>query len=195
MQLRSDCAFCFFSICRWKNTLRLKSRHTLALSLGETKEREATLELNIVKVNEQQSSLHSNWAKYSGRVRLCGTKKLQVSKGSQSSGASQTSIQACTLLATEGINRRTQESATSLVIMTTPICDASMQKRKRKKEKRKKIQWKQYLIISHIIVYWDNVGQHIFISAKQFHKFIRLLFKGVNVLVLQDGGVTQIQLV
>ena len=26
-----------FSICRWKNTLRLKSRHILALSLGETK--------------------------------------------------------------------------------------------------------------------------------------------------------------
>ena len=37
-----------FSICRWKNTLRLKSRHTSALSLGETKKREATLELNIV---------------------------------------------------------------------------------------------------------------------------------------------------
>jgi hypothetical protein len=31
-----------------------------------------------------------------------------------------------------------QESATSFVMMTTPICDASMQKEKKKKEKRKK---------------------------------------------------------
>jgi hypothetical protein len=55
----------------------------------------------------------------------------------KSSGMSQTSIEACTLLATEGCNRRTQESATSLVAMTTPICDASMQKEKRKRKKEK----------------------------------------------------------
>jgi hypothetical protein len=68
--------------------------------------------------------------------------------------------------------------------MTTPLCDASMQKRKKKKEKKKERFQGMYLIVSHIIVHWDDVGQHIFISAKKFHKFIRLLFKGVNVLVL-----------
>jgi hypothetical protein len=31
-----------------------------------------------------------------------------------------------------------QESATSLIMMTTPICDASMQKEKRKRKKKKK---------------------------------------------------------
>jgi hypothetical protein len=55
----------------------------------------------------------------------------------KSSGVRQTSNKACTLLVTEGCNGRTQESATSLVVMTTPICDASMQEEKKKKEKEK----------------------------------------------------------
>ncbi len=37
---------------RWKNTLRLKSRHIIALSLKETKKKEATLELRIVNSKE-----------------------------------------------------------------------------------------------------------------------------------------------
>ncbi len=48
-----------------------------------------------------------------------------------------THFTACTLLATEGRSRMTQESATSRVVMATPLCDMSMQKEK--KEKGKKI--------------------------------------------------------
>ena len=49
---RLICGYWRFSISRWKNTLRLKSRHIIALSLKETKKREATLELRIVNSNE-----------------------------------------------------------------------------------------------------------------------------------------------
>ena len=56
----SNCQIFHF---RWKNTLHLKSRHIIALSLKETKKKEAKLELHIVNSKEQQSSLHSNWAK------------------------------------------------------------------------------------------------------------------------------------
>jgi hypothetical protein len=55
--------------------------------------------------------------------------------------------------------------------MTVPLCDASMQKEKKKKKKRKKDLGYQgwlggRLMVSHIIIYWDNVGQHIFITTK-----------------------------
>ena len=67
------CGYWRFSICQWKNILCLKSRHTLALSLKRLRERSYTRTTHV-NVNKQQSGLHSNWAKYSGRVRLCGTK-------------------------------------------------------------------------------------------------------------------------
>jgi hypothetical protein len=38
--------------------------------------------------------------------------------------------------------------------LTTPLCDASMQKEKRKKEKEKE---KEDLIVSHFIIYWNDV--------------------------------------
>jgi hypothetical protein len=67
---------------------------------------------------------------------------------------------------TEGRSRRTQESATSLAVMTTPLCDESMQKEKKEKEKekRKKISM-DYLIISHLVVYRDDVGKYISVTT------------------------------
>jgi hypothetical protein len=62
--------------------------------------------------------------------------KQQVLKGSQSSGVSQTSIQACKLLTIGDRIRRARRSEAGLVIMTTPICDASMQKKKKKKKEK-----------------------------------------------------------
>jgi hypothetical protein len=58
-------------------------------------------------------------------------------------------------------------SIASLVVMTTPLCDASMQKKIMKKRKKKKRKRKEKhedkvrskgLIISHVIIYWDNAG-------------------------------------
>jgi hypothetical protein len=40
--------------------------------------------------------------------------------------------------------------------MTTPLCDASMQKKKKEKEKKK--DFNTYLVVSHIVVHWDDVG-------------------------------------
>jgi len=70
--------------------------------------------------------------------------------------------------------------------MTTPICDASMQKRKKKKEKKKK---KDSTEVFNSLPYRCPLGQHwvrkhIFISAKKFHMFVRLILKGIDVLVL-----------
>jgi hypothetical protein len=64
--------------------------------------------------------------------------KQQVLKGSQCSGVSQTSIQACKLLMIRDRIRRAWRSKAGLVIMTMPICDASMQKKKKKKKKKGK---------------------------------------------------------
>ena len=64
--------------------------------------------------------------------------KQQVLKGSQCSGVSQTSIQACKLLMIRDRIRRAWRSKAGLVIMTMPICDASMQKKKKKKKKKEK---------------------------------------------------------
>ena len=64
--------------------------------------------------------------------------KQQVLKGSQCSGVSQTSIQACKLLMIRDRIRRAWRSKAGLVIMTMPICDASMQNKKKKKKKKEK---------------------------------------------------------
>jgi hypothetical protein len=42
IQVASTRALLKFSICQWKNTLRLKSRHTLALSLKRLREKSYT---------------------------------------------------------------------------------------------------------------------------------------------------------
>jgi hypothetical protein len=48
--------------------------------------------------------------------------------------------------------------------MTAPLCDVSMQKIKNKNKKKRKS--KRESIVSHIIIYWDNVGQYIFVATK-----------------------------
>jgi len=54
---------------------------------------------------------------------------------------------------------RMQVSATSLVDMTTPLCDASMQKEKEKKGKRKEKRFQCiFLVVSHVVVHWDDIG-------------------------------------
>ena len=55
--------------------------------------------------------------------------------------------------------------------------------RKRAKEKvRERIELKENmkskreLIVSHVIVYWDDVGEYVLVIAKEFHYFVGLLF-------------------
>jgi len=48
--------------------------------------------------------------------------------------------------------------------MTMPLCDASMQKEKRKRKKEKKISM-EYLIVSHLVVNRDDVGKYISVTT------------------------------
>jgi hypothetical protein len=42
------------------------------------------------------------------------------------------------------------------------------------------------LIFSHFVIYWDDIWQDITVATKKLHYFVRLLFKGIDVLSLKN---------
>jgi hypothetical protein len=53
----------------------------------------------------------------------------------------------------------------------TQACKRKEKKEREKKEKKEEKNNKERirprgLIVSHVIIYWDNVGQHVFITTK-----------------------------